>query len=307
MEDQLPDFKDLELLVAEIQRQLAPKAEVLHDQRVIGKYSKRSRQIDVLVRDKVGQYEIQIVIDCKDTRRPADVKAVEQFVGLVADVGAQKGVLVCPAGFTKSAKLRAEADGIELYSPIDTNLHKWTVNPSVPALCDFRQAAFQFVISMTGGPPDFLIPWEFWKESPLSDAEGRPLGTLLGRTMELWNGGQLPLETGLFEEVRVFEDPIYLADINGLTAPVDLALNMKVEKALFWGSIPITKISGFKDERRGQLITNAFTCEILDAETVVNEWMQVDGLSDCPKSPAIVLQGLVGYDVENPTVTSLDY
>ena len=47
--------RDLELLVAKIQKELAPDSEVLHDVKLVGRKSKRERQIDVLVRQKIGQ------------------------------------------------------------------------------------------------------------------------------------------------------------------------------------------------------------------------------------------------------------
>ena len=60
------DSVELELLVQKIQKQLAPKSEVLHNIKLMGRRSKTKRQIDVLVREQVGQYEINIIIDCKD-------------------------------------------------------------------------------------------------------------------------------------------------------------------------------------------------------------------------------------------------
>jgi hypothetical protein len=110
---------ELELLVAKIQRELAPKSSVLHNVRLDGHLSGTKRQIDVLVRDKIGQYEISIIIDCKDYSKPVDVKDVEEFSGLQGDVRAQRGVLVCPKGFTKAAKTRAQSLQIDLYSPVD--------------------------------------------------------------------------------------------------------------------------------------------------------------------------------------------
>lgn len=47
------------------------------------------------------------------------MKGVEEFEGLLRDVGAQKGVLVCPKGFTDTAKKRAEGLQIDLYSPVE--------------------------------------------------------------------------------------------------------------------------------------------------------------------------------------------
>ena len=66
--------------------------EVIHDAKLPGRKSQRTRQIDVLVRQKIGQYEMLIVLDCKDYARPVDVKGVEEFHGLLDDVGANCGI-----------------------------------------------------------------------------------------------------------------------------------------------------------------------------------------------------------------------
>jgi Restriction endonuclease len=115
----------------------------------LGRRTQRLRQIDVLVKDKVAQFNINIIIDCKDYKHPVDVKGVEEFYGLLDDVGAQKGVLVCPKGFTDTAKVRAEGLQIDLYSPVDTEPHKWQVKVAIPALCDFRSAAISFGITFS--------------------------------------------------------------------------------------------------------------------------------------------------------------
>ena len=78
-----PDWKQLEHLVAGIQKQLAPDAVVSHNVKLPGIQSETERQIDVLVEQKVGQYTMRIVIDCKDYAKPVDVKGVEEFYGLV--------------------------------------------------------------------------------------------------------------------------------------------------------------------------------------------------------------------------------
>lgn len=56
----------------------------------------------------IGQFAMHIAIDCKDTTRPADTKCVEEFYGLMRDVRANKGVLVCPAGLIATAKKTAK-------------------------------------------------------------------------------------------------------------------------------------------------------------------------------------------------------
>ena len=150
----MSEYKELEKLVARIQQQLAPTSEVIHNTKLMGRHTRRMRQIDVLVKHKVAQFDINIIIDCKDYKHPVDVKGVEEFYGLFDDVGAQKGVLVCPKGFTDTAKIRAEGLQIDLYSPVDTDPHKWQVKVAIPALCDFRSAAIYFRHHVLGPAAD---------------------------------------------------------------------------------------------------------------------------------------------------------
>src|ERR1700690_1843461 len=103
-----PEWREFEKLAADIQRQLAPEARIETNVKLRGKRSGIERQIDILVKQTVGQYEIQIIIDCKDYKKPVDVKDLEAFMGMVEDVGANKGAMVAPAGFTSTAKQRAK-------------------------------------------------------------------------------------------------------------------------------------------------------------------------------------------------------
>lgn len=295
----MADFRDLELLVASIQRQLAPRATVLHNQYLPGRKSGRRRQIDVLVHDRIGQYEIRIVIDCKDYRNPADVKAVEEFYGLLDDVGAQKGVLVCPAGFTATAKQRAEGYQVDLYSPIDTDPHKWTARAQVPAVCDFRRAALSFSLSVST-PLPFEIPYDFQFTSQVFQLDGTARGTPFEILIEKWNSGELPIEPGSHEDLSVFGEAPYLDNGFGARVPVGLSGNLMVRSDLFYGLLPITRISGFKDEIRGGLITNAFTAGIVSPDEIFETWTKIKSEAEAPLTPVIGIRGLVGWDRNFP-------
>lgn len=50
------------------------------------------------------------IIDCKKRTKPIDIKDVEQFIGLVADTGANKGTIISSSGFTVGAKKRAKIE-----------------------------------------------------------------------------------------------------------------------------------------------------------------------------------------------------
>lgn len=61
-----PKWKRFEKLVYEIQREFAASAKVTLNDSIQGVDSRTPRQIDISVRQNIGQYSILVVIDCKD-------------------------------------------------------------------------------------------------------------------------------------------------------------------------------------------------------------------------------------------------
>ena len=76
---------------------------------LVGLISGVSRQIDILVdaRWTEGQ-ETRIIYDAKRRKRKLTVQDVDTFVGLMEDVRARRGVLICTNGWTAAAKKRAD-------------------------------------------------------------------------------------------------------------------------------------------------------------------------------------------------------
>jgi hypothetical protein len=76
---------------------------------LIGAISGVKRQIDILVdaRWEEGGSR-RIVVDAKLRKRKLDVNDIESFEGMMRDVRASRGVLVCPNGATKAAIRRAQ-------------------------------------------------------------------------------------------------------------------------------------------------------------------------------------------------------
>ncbi len=74
-----------------------------------GGISKRSRQIDVLIETQCNDSTTRrTIVDAKKSNRPITVKKVEEFEGMMRDVGAHHGIIVCPNGYSKSALRRAQ-------------------------------------------------------------------------------------------------------------------------------------------------------------------------------------------------------
>lgn len=81
---------------------------------LIGTLSGVARQIDILVDARFEEgLERRIIFDAKRRKRKIDVKDVEGFEGMMRDVRAARGVLICSNGWTKAAEARA-AELIEM-------------------------------------------------------------------------------------------------------------------------------------------------------------------------------------------------
>ncbi len=290
--DKTPDWKQLENLVAMIQKQLSPDANVQHNVMLEGVDSETKRQIDVLVEQNIGQYTMRIVIDCKDYSKPVDVKGVEEFHGLVHDVRAHKGALVCPSGFTKSALKRAKKLQIDLYRPVSTGKHKWQATVTAPVLCDFRSSYMSFGISCST-PKPLTLPHDFYN-LPVQDEEGNQIGTSLETVQAKWNEGVLPSDPGEHERISIFGDTKVLID-NGHndTVEVELTVGLFVKQDLYLGHLPIDEINGLKDEHTGAVVTNAFTVGGLNPEEIERTWQRVENEESLEFQP---LLKVVGYD-----------
>lgn len=286
--EQQPDWFKLEVLVAEIQASLAPDAEVVQNAKLQGFHSETTRQIDVLVTQRVGQYTINIVMDCKDYKTPVDVKGVEEFYGLFQDVRAHRGVLVCPAGFSATAKRRAKALDIALYQPIHTGDHKWKAKVTIPAICEVRTCRMAFGIE-TSAPYPFMIqehPAQLDVFTDTAIAVPNPLQT----AMDAWNNGQLPDELGVHKHVPLYSFPTMVDNGYGLLIPMTLTIDLHVERERFFGDLPVTEVSGFQDAQTGHLITNAFHTGALSWDVVRGAWKHLKGDEEPPRTPGLEIR-----------------
>lgn len=107
----LPKWEQYERLVAQLLvQQLHTDMCVTPNARLVGRISHRKRQIDVLIdlRHDTDNSR-RVIVDAKMRTRKIDVKDVESFRGLMEDVAATHGYLVCPKGHTKAAERRAQS------------------------------------------------------------------------------------------------------------------------------------------------------------------------------------------------------
>lgn len=107
----LPKWEQYERLVADILvNELSTHLCVTPNAHLRGRISGRSRQIDVLIDLRHdSDNSRRVIVDAKMRSRKVNVSDVEAFRGLMEDVAATHGYLVCPEGYTKSAELRAQS------------------------------------------------------------------------------------------------------------------------------------------------------------------------------------------------------
>lgn len=237
------DWKQFEMLVANVQKELAEGSTVTHNDKIMGCKSKVFRQIDVSIRGKVGQFDTLIVIDCKDHAHPIDVNEVEDFMGLIDDVGAQQGAMVAAKGYTEAATNRARDAGINLYRLVDTDPHKWTVKVMMPTLCDFRGAKYSFRLSVSA-PRPFRIPMSPRDWGEVFDRNGNGLGKPVDIIRNLWNSGSLPTEVGDHERIDFLQQPVQMDNGYGGLVPVSLTADIYVERRLYFGKLDVQQFRG---------------------------------------------------------------
>jgi len=93
-----------------------PDAEISLDVKVDGRYSKRKRQVDILIEQYIAGNRIRIAIDAKYFNKNIDVKVVENYISMLSDIEAHKGLLITNVGYSQAAINRA------YYDPSDIEL-----------------------------------------------------------------------------------------------------------------------------------------------------------------------------------------
>ncbi|MEX2642320.1 MAG: restriction endonuclease, partial [Acetobacterales bacterium] len=106
----VPDWRTYERVAACFEVEAAGMdATVLPNASLLGRLSGVKRQIDILVDARwPDDQERRVIYDAKLRKRKIDVKDIEAFEGLMRDVGASRGVIVCSNGHTKAALARAQ-------------------------------------------------------------------------------------------------------------------------------------------------------------------------------------------------------
>lgn len=98
------DWRQYEKVVLRELESVYLGASVSFNLELFGQFSRTGRQCDVVVDERFGGKNIRTLIDAKCRTRRVDVKCVEEFAGMLRDVGCDRGIIITNNGFTSSAE-----------------------------------------------------------------------------------------------------------------------------------------------------------------------------------------------------------
>jgi hypothetical protein len=280
-----PKWKEFEKLVARIQADFIGTGVVTHDDKLMGAISGVERQIDISIRSKVGQYDILIVIDCKDYGRPLDVTDIEQFRGLSRDVRANKAAMVAAKGFSAAAQTVAVHAGIELYTVVDTGDHPWKTGVSVPALYErsgITEIGFESeCTSRYIGDGDIPVG-----EIELFDLTGASLGKFQDLIHAKWNRGEFPYEPGYHGNLEIVSNPVKVHDYTGILHEMTVRASIQVETRRYFGYLKLTQVSGLHNVVTGATLTKRMVTESVGPD-LEKRWTRIHNLDDLAVRPVM--------------------
>jgi hypothetical protein len=124
--------KEYELLIEQLYRNLEPNAIITHDDHIFDAQAKIKRQIDVSIKYQFAGVNNLIIIEVKDYKQKADISVVDKFQQVIEDVNANKGILICSKGFSKTALNKSKSYGIECLTVHSALNKKWETLLKIP-------------------------------------------------------------------------------------------------------------------------------------------------------------------------------
>lgn len=165
-------------VVFQIQRQLAPEAIVQESAFLADRFTGQRREVDVVLRSRVGSHEVIVAVECREHRRKADVEWVEQMAMKHSSLPTSKLVLVSLTGFTRLASVKAASFGIDAYSFAQTGKMDWAQLVGNSAQPSFSMWGFRIVACSIILAPDDLREYFAPPATRVYRASGEFRGTL---------------------------------------------------------------------------------------------------------------------------------
>lgn len=264
---------------AGVLQKLRPNEKVQHNVKLLGKLSKKDRQIDVLV--EPSDFDL-LIFECKDHARPIDLDTFSVFTGILEDIGAKKAAMVSNSSYTDGVKNLATAKNIDLLHLIDTGDPQIRTYLKAPVLLiDSKLKSFQMSFETTtafteGMSPDPVIQGQHFT------GQGRDY------IKHLWNNTELlSEESGNFEFVL---ENVTVLSVNGNPIHMDkIRFIYDVAKEHYLGDLEIINTQGIYNVKDSSFQTKSLETAPLNAYEVEKVWKLV------PEEEANIAKVAMGF------------
>lgn len=288
----VPKWQKFEDLVTEIQRELSPEALVTPNDKIKGK-SGIERQIDISVRAKVGEFELLMVIDCKDYNSRVDIKTVEEVKGLAEDVRANKAAVVSFKGFTDGAKKRAQEAGIDLYRLIDTSDHPWQAKILIPSICEVTIIKAYRIKFENNSPGPFEMNTDVdLRNLEIFNKDQQLIGRIQDLIHQKWSTGDFPFENDTLDDFEFADNPVFVNNNNyGVFFPINIKADLKLETKRFLGQVSLTQARGLHNDITGRsnIVSNLQT-ESVELDEIRKSWKLITNIDDIAIKPMVIFR-----------------
>lgn len=105
-----------EIVVSQIEKLLSnnDNLEIITPAFLEDKVTKQKREVDILIKGKIGYHELLIGIECRQRKHKDDTRWIEELGNKKNDIGIDKIIAVSSSDFTEPAKLKAKHYNIDL-------------------------------------------------------------------------------------------------------------------------------------------------------------------------------------------------
>jgi len=267
MPNKKPEWEELEIIVAEIQMQLAPKGEVHHNHRVMGK-SGRWRKLDVTISQNVSTFPVFIVFDCKHHSKPVKLKDAAAFSVQLEDVNATLGVMISSSGFDLGAKAIAKQKGIILQTfrkAGETDWKELLGENAWSVLTGVQFHQVNVIAALAGNPTPVEIPFD----TPICNENGETLDDLNNTFWGMWNEMGKPI--GDLNGQVTFEGfPSFIKREGRLVQIQNAMINAKLIAKKYLVNLNMAEGNVIEDEDSAKPVYRSVTSKGFDWAEIIN-------------------------------------
>lgn len=160
-------------------------------------------------------------------------------------------------------------------------------------LCDFRGLRYSLTLSFNHPKP--FTPREDAPHWMIYNNAHNPVGQASAIIREKWNKGDLPTDVGEHKNVNFLGLQPHMDNGHGEILTVSLAADILVTRRLYFGYMPISQVSGFKDAFTGVVIIRGLKAGPVFFEEIERTWTQIESAASLGVKPILTLQACDRY------------